>query len=119
MHVSDLATGDGKYVADDYWGGHKNGNRFRDIIWPTQGKPKSSAWTIWRRVLKQCVCSENRMLRNPVGRWLEPIKIEDIDHWDWFWDTNDNTLKRLTDGHWYQYIPHNHYLRTRGGDEKI
>ena len=84
MNISDLATADGKYVADDYWGGTKNGNRVRDIIWPIQGKPKSSAWTVWRRLLNQCMCSGDKFLRNPVGRWLEPIKIEDIDQWDWF-----------------------------------
>ena len=90
----------------------------RNIAWTNQDKPKPSAWTVWRRVLRQCVCSGDRLLRNLVGRWLEPIEEEDIDQWEWFCDTKIKALKQVRNGKWFQYIPTNQYPRARGDTQR-
>ena len=81
MTLSDIATGDRKYIALNVWKDDKKGNKLRNIAWTEQDKHKPYMWTVWRRVLKQCILSNQQLLMHPVGRWLVPMQ-DTACHWE-------------------------------------
>jgi hypothetical protein len=73
LTVADIASGDGRFVDDDMFKGLRNDARERALNWPVQGKPKSTDWGVWRKVIRQSLLNSQGQLLKTVGRWLPKI----------------------------------------------
>ena len=56
--VSDITSGDRKYIRKIAWEGSKDENRMSSILWPKWGRPRPSYWANWRKVLKKYFCTK-------------------------------------------------------------
>ena len=83
--VSDIATGCGEFVTKSAWEGKDDLLRNKNFDWPAQGRPSPGDWDAWRNAL-QSLCTSQRRLRSPLGRWL------DRSHSEWFFDPGAERL---------------------------
>ena len=60
-------SGDGKSIDSKILEGTVLVDRIRNFDFATQGRPKGSDWTVWRKVLRLALTGDRVQLKNPVG----------------------------------------------------
>jgi hypothetical protein len=96
--LSDLCTGDGRYVLPQAFSdGFPGANRGYD--WPAQGPLPKSDWSLWKRALRKAFrLQDKNKLAIPLGRWIPTVLPTSAWH-DLF---HQNTYVRRADG-WHHY----------------
>ena len=71
--VADITDGSGRFVISQYMKGHKCADRTSTWEWPSQLRPSSVAWNLWRKSITRCLCTSLRSLRlhNTLGPWYD------------------------------------------------
>jgi hypothetical protein len=103
--VSEIATGDGKYLLPGIAKGRRDPTRRRYIRYPHQPRPSKRAWATWRRILRRIATGDR--LKTPLGEWTD----EDTD-WEWFYAPNATVYTERT-GH------HGTDTTANDGDDKV
>jgi hypothetical protein len=68
--LSDICCGDGHSISHNSWHGIKSFTQKQFYLWPNQGTLSYLYWEEWRGALGK-LCSGQRQLRSPLGRWLQ------------------------------------------------
>ena len=55
LTVADIASGDGRSINNDIFKSNIQQDRVRKYNWPVQYKPKSTDWTVCRRLLRKSI----------------------------------------------------------------
>ena len=115
LTIADLATGDGKFVAKSAMQGIRKIASTRNLPWFEQGKPNARDWRIWRSVLKQSLCFDDRKLWIPLGKWHYHAKTSVLNYWDWWWDKEKEQLLQRIGNNWrkYQISPNRQRCRNK------
>ena len=102
--VSDISSGDGSFILENYWLGHRDTLNFSHYRWPGSGMPSSNDWSLWRRALRSLLYDDassvtRRRLRTPLGCWTDAN-----DNWPWWYSPHENRLyKRHNTSLWSVY----------------
>ena len=67
--LSDICTGDGKFVTKSSWHGNIDDTRKMIYQWPYQGPLPYSYWTTWQKALRK-LCGPSLLLNQPLGKWF-------------------------------------------------
>jgi hypothetical protein len=89
--LSDITTGDGRYITTYAIRRSKDPTRKENWHWPDQGLPPQEAWEVWTRGLHALgvVQRDKRILLNtPLGPWTSLVWC------DWFYDGSSDRLLR-------------------------
>ena len=114
LTISDIASGNGKFIERNIQNGRRLYGRARTLDWAIQGKPKKTDWTVWRRVLKRSITNEIGKLHMPVGKWIEEAVEANLQNWVWYWDIQNKVLYKKIQNTWSKYRMDR--KRTRGGN---
>jgi len=109
LTVADIATGDGRAIRRDAWGGvpdhHLNLRRFN---WAPQGRPGAQDWRAWREALNMALLRPRGTtgdidppLRTTLGRWFPETDTP----WKWFLHRTRNVLYEWTGFRWKLWRP--------------
>jgi exonuclease III len=103
LTLSDIVTGDGKYITNDaFIGRRRNRQSSHSYHWPNWDQPAVKDWRIWRKALKLVFAPRwHRKLSHPVGSWTRPIPTD----WEWYESIEgDEKLYQLKDDNtWMAY----------------
>ena len=99
--LSDITTGDGKYVQANAFKRAPAHTHDR-YAWPAQGPLPSTDWKIWENALRAIYCNDT--LHPPLGDWTLP-KTEFISTGQFFF-TQQNTLVRRRNKAQWEYFKH-------------
>jgi hypothetical protein len=80
LTLSDITTADGKLILQEAKQGSPIPDRSSNSLWPTQGLPSSSNWSVWRQYLGYL--EENGKLIVPLGEWIGPTHH----HWQYLFN---------------------------------
>ena len=72
--AADITDGSGRFVISQYMKGHKCADCTSTWEWPSQLRPSSVAWNLWRKSITRCFCTSLgslRLLRNTLGPWYD------------------------------------------------
>ena len=105
LTVADIASGDGKTIDDNVLRGILQQDRVRKIEWAVQGRPKSTDWGVWKKVLKLSLLNYQGFLVESVGKWVDDIKEIYSTSWKWWWEEDTKILYRFMDNQWQQFHP--------------
>lgn len=97
FHLSDITDFSGTHITDSAWQGNPSSIPTNSFSWPKQGKPSTSAWCTWRGFLSQHVMARHRMLRRPLGLWLN------VGNRKWFFNPEDERLYENRGINWWYY----------------
>ena len=103
LTLGDIASGDGLTITAEVLAGVYSKQRARSITWPAQGKPKSTDWATWRRLLRKCFLSGDQVHCRALGKWLPNVDTLYQESWPWWWDNACQTLYRFNGTGWYRY----------------
>ena len=112
--VGDVASGDGTLIDEGIRKGQQQECRARNIDWPHQGKPKKTDWYAWSKVLKASLLNTTGFLNQSLGQWLPNVSEIYKTKWEWWMDSEHNTLYRCLEGRWYKFLPVAQRKRRRG-----
>ena len=102
LRISDIASGDGKTILEQYWLGTQPSTINDMYDWPSVGEPSSAAWRAWHRLLSFLVHGPSHSLLQPLGHWTAPPSRSH----SWFFSAQEGRLcQRLQDGSTMIYIP--------------
>ena len=99
--VSDITNGDGSRVSDNALAGNYDSQRPHYYQWPYQQKPPTADWTIWRRILRQCLHDEKLSLNHRIGHWTDQSEC----NWLWFFSPIEERLFQRSATGWKLWIP--------------
>jgi len=99
LFVSDIASGDGNFILDQFWNGIPYITPHKKKSWPHYGKPPRKSWDTWKKWLKRALLGRGRRLSSPLGEWLKQDN-----NWPWYL-SQDGGLYRRDSGKWYSYNP--------------
>jgi hypothetical protein len=68
--LSDICCGDGQVLNHNAWHGIQSLSQKQFYLWPNQGTLPYTFWEVWREALGK-LCSRNRQLKSPLGKWLQ------------------------------------------------
>ena len=60
--ISDIVSGNGDYILPNFTDVAQPSNPrapYSSLKWPEQGQPSESAWSLWRRALRECLSADN------------------------------------------------------------
>ena len=117
LTVGDIASGNGKTVDEGIRKGQRQLGRARNLEWPVQGKPKSTYWNAWRKVLKESILNTNGDLIQAVGKWNANIDNIYCAKWEWWLDQENSSLYRWINDSWFRFRPMHQRKRRRGTKE--
>ena len=101
--LSDMVSGDGKYLLAFIEGQVNPISHYSSVNWPSQGYPPPKAWRLWKKALKKCYPhSSNRQLDQPLGAWIR----KDV-KWGAVWDQYGHSLYIKLDNEWHQFQKNN------------
>jgi hypothetical protein len=100
--ISDIADGSGTYIMEDAWHGRKIDTVFKNKLWPQQGNPKRSDWSIWREKLKLQLLVRGLRLKSNLGDWFGFNS-----NWPWYFSPADGNLYHFSDTGWQSFPPVN------------
>ena len=111
LRLSDIISGDGRRILDQYWYGTGPNSTTSMYDWPPVGEPSPSAWRAWRTLLSQLAPGPTRSLTRPLGAWHV---IPPSSH-AWFFSAQENRLFQiLSDSSAIKiYIPTHHRSSRR------
>ena len=70
FYLSDICSGNGRGVMNNYMDGLFSPIRKSTWIWPRQQQPTSKDWKLWRIAIHEVWAhSESHILQNPMGNW--------------------------------------------------
>ena len=77
MFLSDIVSGDGKFIEENYILGKLPIDRTSQWNWPFQNRPSDMAWSLWRKALHLVwkVDSACRQCYPALGQWTAYTKI--------------------------------------------
>ena len=100
--LSDITTGDGKYLTNFALKGHIHA--VDNYSWPLQSRPPPRDWKVWRRLLRQTFAPRFNLLDIPLQDWS--ISDEETYFTTWTWWTDDSGhLFKFADNTWSQLHP--------------
>ena len=110
FYLSDIVTGDGRYIQLSVWNGDAPLSPQSNLGWPIKScRPSASHWSIWRRSLQLLCTQQPRALRQPLGPWTYPASSTQ----EWFHDVDSDRIYRRSTGITvYGRIPHRRLRRT-------
>ena len=77
--VSDLASGSGHYILPHSVSAEIPTNplaSFTSLKWPDQGTPLATAWTMWRKAIKECFCINHHYRPcNTLRDWISVDRL--------------------------------------------
>ena len=114
LTVGDIASGDGKYIADGIIKGKYTTARARKLEWPVQGRPKKTDWAVWARVLKLSLLNQFGSLTYQVGKWVRHEGMMYESEWEWWMDSELNNLYRCINGRWFKFRQLRQRKKRRG-----
>ena len=114
LTVGDIASGDGRYIDKGMQKGIFNAARARNLEWPYQGRPKKTDWYAWSKVLQRSLVNSTGSLSIPVGQWA--AKMDDMykEAWDWWINSETNSLYKQENGKWKKFITVSRRKKRRG-----
>ena len=113
LTIGDIATAEGTEIEEGIMKGDFHRSRARRVNWPYQQKPKSSYWTIWRKVLRKGLLGDIGQLQNKVGRWIRTTEELYKGAWEWWLDPVTNVLYKNKGNGWLKFIPLTQRARRR------
>jgi hypothetical protein len=70
-YISDIATASGNTLSYHVWVGEpRQFGKTSRFNWPTQGRPSTTSWDIWRGFLKMAILGRGMRLKTSLGPWL-------------------------------------------------
>ena len=96
--LAEISDGSGDKICNMAYNGHRNFTRKSPFLWTVQPRPDANHWKLWRQALRKCFSSHGRLLRVPLGGWID----RDETHWKWFLEVNSKYLfhKQAENGRW-------------------
>ena len=98
--LSDITTGDGKYLTSFALKGHVH--TVDNYAWPTQSRPPPRDWKVWRHLLTQTFAPRFNLLDLPLREWTVSDKDDYFSTWTWWTDENDQLFK-FESGTWFHF----------------
>ena len=95
--LSDITTGDGKFLADGALQGSES-YQTDNYDWPYQQKPPRAEWNAWAGEVRRHFAPIKDRLSTPLGKWF--ITDEYYTSWAWWLDTNYN-LYHFGNNQWH------------------
>ena len=92
--LSDIIKGNG-YNFNMTYKCIKDQERQSPYLWPQQPRPGPKSRRLWKKALKTCFPNTNKILHQPLGRWLRPPH-----QWKWFYNPVTNKLFHLSNNQW-------------------
>jgi len=79
--ISDMASGDGKTISQQYYNGYRDESRGtgRHGIWKDVKRPNVNYWFVWKQFLTKVYCIDEGQ---PLGEWEKPPS----NTWEWYYD---------------------------------
>ena len=104
--VADIATGDGRYIAEEVYNctGNERGTPY---IFPRE-QPSRSDIRVWKNLLNS-ISTHSRKLKQPLGLWMQ----SPVDSWVWFWSpTSGELFSKNSIAGWHKFAQrHQHGTR--------
>ena len=100
--VSDITTGDGRFIKHSVRQGEVDVWTYKHNEYPNQGRPTESTWAMWNLKLSEILCSggKDMKLNNALGRWTDELPKK----WEWFYLMYEERVYRKTENGWSYYI---------------
>lgn len=106
MFLSDIASGDGRFIEETFISGECPIDRRSKWNWPFQNKPSEDAWVLWRKALNLAwnVDAAYRQCRPSLGKWIEN-KYDNM-LWLYWYDPETNRVFKKAGMVWtiYKFI---------------
>jgi len=96
--LSDISSADGTYILPEAKMGLPLPYRTSVLHWPTQGRPHSEAWVVWRHSLSYL--EEREKLIQKLGEWKEPSHQK----WQAYFNPEDQNAYITEDGQGYRKL---------------
>jgi hypothetical protein len=97
LSLSDMVSSNGTCIIGSILEGGKLVDRRSNLVWPEQGTPSKSDWTLWASPLRPL--HSNTILKKPVSMAASSA------HQSWFWylDKDNKRFQRTSGNSWASY----------------
>ena len=89
--LSDITTGDGKFIRSEVKQSHRPLSNSATELFPYQSSPNTAGWNLWYTFLTHLTRSPAHALIQPLGRWLHPSHAL-IHKWQSYIDPSTNIV---------------------------
>ena len=89
--LSDITTGDGKFIRSEVMQSHRPLSNSATELFPYQSSPNTAGWNLWYTFLTHLTRSPAHALIQPLGRWLHPSHAL-IHKWQSYIDPSTNIV---------------------------
>ena len=101
LRISDISSGDGKHIIDQFWHGTAQCSLNSAYDWPRTEKPSAAAWRAWRFLLSHISHGPSHIFNQPLGMWTE--QAASGNEAEWKYSDSDNRLYHRTLGTTHVY----------------
>ena len=103
IHLSDLASADGRYLNPEFLSRGQFDGRRNDYLWPTRHHVTPADYTVWRKAMDFLFPVTG--LQTPLRHWTLETAEHWLQHWDWF-TTRDRTLlfRQIGENEWRRHV---------------
>ena len=103
IHLSDLASADGRYINPEFLSRGQFDGRRNDYLWPTRHHVTTADYTAWRKAMEFLFPVTG--LLTPLRQWNLENMDHWLNHWDWFTVENREFLfRQVGENEWRRHI---------------